>query len=879
MQDGNENVTLDLSSAGNLFAKSQLTDYVLRGEELASFSVFRFIRDSYDANVRGSEPSKPAMHEDATRRPGRPRHQRARYLPAHPCARTKQRVLRASGHRCLVNVVGRWFVRCDDPDVRDTYCASMLLLLKPWRDVSRDLKAGDQSWQDAFDVFMATASEETKDVVSGAQYFHECALAAEADRDDEDAADTATGRRAGDYDVLDAEADHEGEADGIGAVVHTEAGLEALKASQTNYPERLHALHALAVARAAGFFPEDVISTWDTSQAGSVAAATGDDLVNMHAWRAHMAADVLRRQEAADGQAGEAVGGGVPTVQAGVARAGLHPEPSVRHVGLPEQEGSEDALPPVDVACLRDDQFRAFDIITWHLDQTLAGNAVPPLRMILYGEGGTGKSRVIQTVTEAFVARGCHFMLVKAAYTGIAASLIDGKTTHVIGHISVNKKANMSDDTRRTLQAFWRGKRYLILDEFSMLAKAFVAVLARNIAIGMEGSGLDRDQSFGGLNVIICGDLHQFPPVAVSPVEALFYPNDIDRDLGEPDRMLGRKIYEEFTTVVILKEQMRVSDPTWRDFLVHLRYGKVTKEHLTMLRTLILSKADIASSASPSSTRWSHGDASLVTPRHGVRIEWNSCAGRKWCQSSGQRLYIVHAEDRIKGRTLTMQERVAVVGRSKTNRRNKKDLPELLEICVGMKVMVTTNIQTDLDLANGARGEIVDIVLHPDEDAVGDSPVVHLKHLPAYVLVKMARTRASQLEGLPLGVIPVEPMKASMQIALEREGAAPLKRSVTRRQFPMTPAYAFTDYRSQGQTIPTVLVDLKTPPGPSKLTLFNLYVALSRSSGRGSIRLLRDFEDKPFFEHHDPELLAEDERLEKLDRDTKQWWLQMGRRR
>ncbi|KAI1785899.1 hypothetical protein LXA43DRAFT_864478, partial [Ganoderma leucocontextum] len=53
-----------------------------------------------------------------------------------------------------------------------------------------------------------------------------------------------------------------------------------------------------------------------------------------------------------------------------------------------------------------------------------------PLHMIIHGEGGTGKSRVIQTVTEAFNSRRSTFLLVKAAYTGIAASLIDGKTTH-----------------------------------------------------------------------------------------------------------------------------------------------------------------------------------------------------------------------------------------------------------------------------------------------------------------------------------------------------------------------------------------------------------------------------------------------------------------
>lgn len=29
--------------------------------------------------------------------------------------------------------------------------------------------------------------------------------------------------------------------------------------------------------------------------------------------------------------------------------------------------------------------------------------------------------------------------------------------------------------------------------------------------------------------------------------------------------------------------------------------------------------------------------------------------------------------------------------------------------------MVTNNVETDLDITNGARGEIMDIVLHPDE--------------------------------------------------------------------------------------------------------------------------------------------------------------------
>jgi hypothetical protein len=38
-----------------------------------------------------------------------------------------------------------------------------------------------------------------------------------------------------------------------------------------------------------------------------------------------------------------------------------------------------------------------------------------------------------------------------------------------------------------------------------------------------------------------------------------------------------------------------------------------------------------------------------------------------------------------------------------------------VEIAISMKVMVTSNIKTDLDVTNGAHGEIVDIILHPDE--------------------------------------------------------------------------------------------------------------------------------------------------------------------
>ena len=54
-----------------------------------------------------------------------------------------------------------------------------------------------------------------------------------------------------------------------------------------------------------------------------------------------------------------------------------------------------------------------------------------------------------------------------------------------------------------------------------------------------------------------------------------------------------------------------------------------------------------------------------------------------------------------------------------------------------------------------------------------------------------------------------------------------------------------------------------------------LYVTLSRSLGRSTIRLLRDFDEKLFQSSHDTQLLDEDDRLDRLDQITKDRWTEM----
>jgi hypothetical protein len=526
-----------------------------------------------------------------------------------------------------------------------------------------------------------------------------------------------------------------------------------------------------------------------------------------------------------------------------------------------EIEGDVECILAADIDRLNDDQRRAYDIVDWHLDETIGGKKPPQLLMMIPGEGGVGKSKLIQTISLNFQRRGKGDWLVKGASTGIAASLIDGKTLHVLGGIPV-RGGKQSGHTKKRLRQFWRTKCYLIIDEVSMLSRSFFARLCRIVSTAME---VDQEEVFGGLNVVLVGDFHQFPPVVARQSAPLYWPVDSIRD--SEDDVFGRKVFEQFTTVVQLKQQIRVRDAVWHDVLQHVRYGNCQHQHIDEIRKLILTNR----SCPPTNYDvfpWKN--ARLVTPRHSVRTLWNSAAVRKHCAEKRCRLYICPAEDTISGRPVTNKQKIAIMTRTKGSKiqMERAGLMKEVELAIGAPVMVTMNILTDLDVANGVRGEIEDIIIdeRDQQNITKNMHTIHLQYPPRYVLVKLVRTKAPALHGLPQNVLPIMPVTKTFTI--NDDG---VKVSVNRTQLPLTLAYAFTDYRSQGQTLEPVIVDIAPPPY-GHLTPFNIYVALSRGTGRSNIRLLRDFDEKLLQQHPSEYLRLEDERLRRMNDLTKQIW-------
>ncbi|KAJ7042102.1 hypothetical protein C8F04DRAFT_1230178 [Mycena alexandri] len=81
---------------------------------------------------------------------------------------------------------------------------------------------------------------------------------------------------------------------------------------------------------------------------------------------------------------------------------------------------------------------------------------------------------------------------------------------------------------------------------------------------------------------------------------------------------------------------------------------------------------------------------------------------------------------------------------------------------------------------------------------------------------------------------------------------------ISRHQLAITPAYTFSDYKSQGQTMGHGLIDLHKPPSGASTPFAKERI----------IRLLRGFEPKLFTTHRSENLAVEDDRLDFCDAAT-----------
>ncbi|KAJ3565753.1 hypothetical protein NP233_g7437 [Leucocoprinus birnbaumii] len=792
---------------GVIKVNDQLGDYMARGDELEDYSFFDYVVETYDGRWIADE-------DNPTRRGRRP-NVRVHYRGDERSGRC--RVLRSEGHETLPEFIGKWLPRSNNEDDMELYSASMLLLFKPWREW-QDIPNGCPTFEDEFAFFLSLAPIKVHRMLENIQYYYD---SMDSTRNGMDVNQMSGGPL---VDIEDRDAQFRSEQEEINEPLSrlSEVDVQQARECRINGNQRLFAHAALNIARRVRFFDTYDFTTVQ-HRYGDTQRASVDDELLYSVWqkelesitRNELQGTFLPLREIPD----------LPVINSTISPSVILTNPSgvIMRSNRPELD------------LLNEDQRRAHDIIEDNLLAKLNGTSPPQLLMCCFGEGGTGKTTLINAVTRTYQEHGAEAMLAKTATSGVAATLIGGETLHswlgapINMPKSDNWMENSLDKAKSKRSRNISDKHMLFIDECLMLTSELLGLAEEIISNTQIKDGYgERHQAFGGLNIVLFGDFHQFPPVS-RPKLALYLPTTLNKRA-----LIGHELYRRFEHVVMLKTQNRVTDERWMNLLRNLREGACTSDDIALLESLQLTNPHVDI---PDFTTSPWNEAILVTSRRVVKDMWNQAALQRHSMLTGNAIFVSPSEDQIlsgrEARTPTIEERVAI---AKLPVDKSGRLADMVELSVGMRAMVLLNISTEADLANGTKGKVEDIILdprEPNEPKLDDKGRLILRYPPSLVKFRPDNPPTIRFAGLE------------------------------------------DDYKSQGQTLPAVIVDLAPPPGRGgKLTPFNAYVALSRSRGRDTIRILRHFDEALFTNHPSDLLREEDERLETLAKRTKQDYIE-----
>lgn len=395
------------------------------------------------------------------------------------------------------------------------------------------------------------------------------------------------------------------------------------------------------------------------------------------------------------------------------------------------------------------------------------------------GKAGTGKSTLLQQIK-----RRIHDRTVVLAPTGVAAVHVGGQTVHSFfrfpPHVLFPEAVN-----RLYGGALYRKLRTVIIDEISMVR----ADVLDAIDLFLRRFGPDTSLPFGGVQMILFGDLHQLPPV-VSPHEMEAFRSIYESPWFFKARAFSRLPFQR----VDLKKVYRQKEKGFISLLNLIRSGEAEAEDLEALNTR-MDKAWQPESALPCITLTSTNlTADRVNARKLEELPTHLA------------LYAAQVQGEFEPRLYPTDEP--------------------LGLKVGAQVMFLKN-HPQGNWVNGTLG----VVAGMDADAIWvDLPA---DSHPGRTL----RGGNVDPHAGPLGALRVEKaVWESVRYVLDPETGRVTPKPVGRfTQFPLKPAWAMTIHKSQGKTFERVIIDL----GQGAFAHGQSYVALSRCTTLEGITLRR----------------------------------------
>ncbi|KJE75464.1 HRDC domain-containing protein [Ferrimicrobium acidiphilum] len=189
--------------------------------------------------------------------------------------------------------------------------------------------------------------------------------------------------------------------------------------------------------------------------------------------------------------------------------------------------------------------------------------------VFLTGPPGAGKSHVLKEFVRLATRRGTAVAV--TASTGIAATQIGGQTIHSWSGVGIRDHLDTSDieaiASKDRLVHRYLTTDTLIIDEISMLSGSFLTMLDQ-LARTIRGT----DAPFGGLQLVLVGDMFQLPP--------------INRESDQVDFAFRSSAWRDLDPqACYLTEQHRQSGDALSQVLTAMRDGSFSQSQLDILKT------------------------------------------------------------------------------------------------------------------------------------------------------------------------------------------------------------------------------------------------------------------------------------------------------
>lgn len=194
--------------------------------------------------------------------------------------------------------------------------------------------------------------------------------------------------------------------------------------------------------------------------------------------------------------------------------------------------------------------------------------------LFVTGRAGTGKSTLLRTIRDQ---AGDDMIVV--APTGLAAVNVGGQTIH--SFFGLPPRLIRADDIRRSRNGrVMRKMRHLVIDEVSMVRSDLMWAIDHSLRVNR---GRPREP-FGGVRVIMFGDLHQLPPV----VQEAEVQGHLDEEFGGPFFFSVASLMEGAgTSLIELTQVFRQSEGPLLTVLNRIREGNVSEEDLEDLNARV----------------------------------------------------------------------------------------------------------------------------------------------------------------------------------------------------------------------------------------------------------------------------------------------------